>query len=373
MDKRIKIGILSLLGVGSAVVFGQTVPFGSADVQGKAFTDNLELIEYQDIGTKNLKGIWEPTEDEYKEVYKYVHGEDMVNWQLPDGTPMCLDRDGKQYNCVPHWKQEFENAKIRGEIQEGVRENMINGDKLLRGDVRLTKAKNSFDLLALFKGLILTAIGAVEFEDHFTEASANPCLDDHTPDTTGTGWTVNQTTEVLNCLLILASTDDLGPADAFTNEGELNETDDVMSSPDVIVQIDTVNGDTNDDTNHICCRMQDADNMYCVLFNESSSDLYENTAGTWATIDTSGGGIADGSTVELICNGSTISVEDDGAEILTATDTTISVAGKSGIGMGNIIISTHDMSGQVVDDFISTVTAAAPVTGAKKQSVIWFD
>ncbi len=330
------------------------------------FTQNLEAIDYSSIGQKDNKGIWIPTEKEFEEIYQYVYGFNMVNWQLPDGTSMCgVGREAT--NCVPHWEQQFENAKFRGELMKGVKANSVNGDIYFLDLQQISKKFNYKNLVKRFFEYIIETVYAaeIEFEDHFTVGATVP-LQTHTPDTTGTGWT--DLINVGTCNLYINSVGDyVYGADsrssggcANDNEGELNEGDDTMSGADYEISIFLEFGDTSDHMSQICCRIQDANNMYCIRYNSSDADLYIRDGGSWSTIDTGSAGVATNSTLVLKCIGTTISVEDDSVEILSASDATHSSAGKIGLGMGAVIVGTDGMNFQAIDDLVVTVAGAPP-------------
>ena len=364
---------LVILIFGSAVLAAGTQPITLEEREWRSFTDNLIAIEYQHQGKKvgelkNLKGVWKPTKNDFKEIYKYTYGYDLVPWQKMDGTEMsplqCRLKDGEEIikpngkceleriNKIPQWEQEWNNNIERGKFKGDIL-------KELRDDTPKEVDKN--DSFGWLKNLIkkVYAVG-VEFHDTFTD-SGN--LQDAIPDTVGTGYTEiievdGGDVRIINSRLEPNAT---GCGGFGASCGALCETDDTMSGANYIVEIYQTNGDTSDDTNQICCRIADASNMYCVKFNETGSNLYERVAGSWSTIDTAGGAIADTSTLELICNGTSISVEDDGSEILSATDDSHTSAGKAGVGMGAVITAADDFSSQALDDFVVTTTAPPTV------------
>lgn len=349
----------------------------------KGFTDNLENINYKHEGKlvkeiKDEKGIWQPTQEDFIEIYKYVYGEDLVVWQKLDGTEMCpIQAKGRGRSpCVPHWQQELNNTKERGKeniiqgLMEGVIENEVDAD-LLYSIQPISKKKFDFKkwISKLFQSVFAAAI---EFEDHFT-VDSDIDLKDHTPDTTGTGWSVIIDLTISRHIRVNSLLNLIDPSGAEANGGLLYEGDDTMSGANYTVSILQVNGDTLDDTDIMCCRIQSANDMYCLEWNEAASDLYERVGGGWSPIDTNGGGIADTSIVELICEGTSISVEDDNSEILSATNSSHSSAGKAGIGLGAVITFGDDFSAQKLDDFMVTVEEALPEEEpTKKQSEFWF-
>jgi len=361
------------------------------DIEWKDFTDNLIAIQYEQEGKsirelRDRKGIWKPeTEKQFEKIYQYVYGNDMVMWQKLDGTEMCVQPDGKRENCVPHWKQEFENAKERGELQmdiikglrNGVRKNSVNGD--VYNDVYSfgfkPVSKNKFSLKNLILGLIKKAMAyGTEFEDHFL-LGVDILLADRTPDTTGTGYTSLLIRGAsCNGITVEEDRDNIYPrtsgSTCGSNEGEIVSEDNTLSNASYKVSILSVSADTFNDTDTLCCRIQNLNNMYCVVFNETDSNLYIYEGGSPSTIDTAGGGIADGSTVQLICEGSSISVEDDNVSILSATNSTFSAAGKAGVGMGSTMLTTDDVDYQELDDFKVSVTASVSAAEELIQPII---
>lgn len=196
----------------------------------------------------------------------------------------------------------------------------------------------------------LTCEPTLVFSDSFN-VSSDTYLQSHTPNV-GTGWTllIEQKSSGSSYLSAYASGDQLRRSTCAGNEGALYQTD-ALSNADYEVQVTQINGDNGDDYDLLAARIQDANNMYVLLWNESSSTLYRRVSGTWNIIDGPVSGIGDGSTVILKVQGSTISVTDDGATKLSAVDASHSAAGRAGIGMGGVITSTADCSSQRLDNF----------------------
>lgn len=370
--KKFKNWIIALI-LGATVLAVGTQPITPEEIKWKKFTDNLVNIEYKHCGKdikklKNIKGIWRPTEQEFEEIYQYAYGFDMVNWQLPDGTPMC--GIGKEaINCVPHWKQEFENNKFRGNKQgnilsglRNVRKNEVNADIY---DIRLiSKKQNNF---VLMDWLIQKVFAGVEFEDHFN-VGADTKLADWTPDTTGTGYTLLERKGAVCDLYIDSATDDLDAGESsttggcFSSEGGVIEGDDTMSGANYTVEVTQTNGDTSDDYNWLLCRIADSGNYYIARFNETDTAIYrEEGSSCWGSGAGAGAGIADGSIVTLDCNGTSIRLLDDDVENLAFTNSAHAGPGKAGLGMGATDCATlGDVSAQQLDNFIVTVSGAPP-------------
>lgn len=203
---------------------------------------------------------------------------------------------------------------------------------------------------------------AVIFSDTFTEAS-NLTLASHTPDT-GTSWT--QLIATGTDLAIDAGTDtlDASVATGGLSDGALYTADATYSTADYEAQVTAVVADTGDDPCILAVRIQDANNMYAVRFNNTDCQLYKLVASTWSTVGTAGAGVADGSVVKLQIIGTTLKFFDDGVEIKSETVSDHSGAGKAGIGMGALMIAGDDMSSQEMDSFsVNTLAATAAVTG----------
>lgn len=385
--KRKIVWFLTAIGI-LTIAFGATQPITPNQQKWKAFTDNLIAIEYRHNGTpveelKNIKGIWEPTEKEFEQVYEYVYGDDMVVWQKLDGTEMCpLQTDGTgRIPCVPHWQQEFNHAKQRESLRNGVRENKVfEADTY---DLNLQPiSKKGFDfrnwVSKLFQVDYVYAQG-VEFEDHVTYTPVRSC-EVAIPDTTGTGY--NEIILVGEGYMYWGGSQfDMRGGSIDNDEGQLCETQDTMSQVHYVVEIYQKGGDTGDNYNFIACRIQDADNFYALKFNESATYLYSRTTvGGWTDIGGGdGGGIADTSTVKLSCRGTEIKAYDDDVEILSAMNSDHSPAGKAGVGMGALQTATDDGAGQMLDDFVVTIATEPAIippvittdvaTGTDKTSV----
>lgn len=211
---------------------------------------------------------------------------------------------------------------------------------------------------------------ATIFSDTFT-AGADEELAAHTPDT-GTGWTllisVQNGADAPQTFIVCAASDNIMSDDecnggvAANSAGVLYTADTTYDSNNYEVIVTVVTPDTLDDVCIIAARIQDSDNMYAVKFSGTagSGQMYKKVAGSWSTIGSSFNGPAAGSVMKFIVNGSTISVQDDGAEVATANDTSICLAGKAGLGYGAIITSTDDQSSQTFDTFsVNTLTSSA--------------
>lgn len=186
------------------------------------------------------------------------------------------------------------------------------------------------------------------FFDQFTEGWSTE-LSSHTPDV-GSGWTQIYGGSG-STLRVYGTWNRLERNTCGSNEGSLYQTTNTLPSADYEVSVRQVNGDTGDDANILAARIQDINNMYVFRWNESAGYLHKRVGGTWTTIAGPSGGISDGSTVILKVQGSTISVIDDYTTILSVTDTSFGSAGRAGVGMGGVVVSSDDCSSQRLDDF----------------------
>ena len=205
---------------------------------------------------------------------------------------------------------------------------------------------------------------AVEFKDTFVE-TVDKTLANHTPDT-GTGWTpIIRVTAGDESMKVEADTDTVILETGSLGDGVLYETDDVLTEDDYKVEVKVVNPDSGDDYCILAARIQNANNMYALQFNEDVFQLYKRTtAGGWVEIDTDKGGIVvAGDIVYLKVVGTTISAGVNDVEKASVVDESHSSAGKAGLGMGGVIISGGDMSSQEFDDFeVDTIPGFPPGT-----------
>jgi hypothetical protein len=208
------------------------------------------------------------------------------------------------------------------------------------------------------------------FEDTFTEAS-NTTLASHTPDL-GTSWTrlINNSSD----MAINASTDRLDAtlATGSLNDGAFYTADVTYPTADYSAEVLMVNGSTSDDTNTLGVRVVDADNAYYVIFNESFATLFKKVSGTITELNDAVTVPVDGEVVNLEAIGSSIKVYADDVVILSATDSSLTSAGKAGVGIADCFDSRgEDVSDQVLDNFkvYSFAPATPKVTGYNSASL----
>lgn len=198
---------------------------------------------------------------------------------------------------------------------------------------------------------------ATIYNDTFTTASDHD-LGVHSPDT-GTSWT--KIIAVDTSSMIVQASSDTVIGFGGLSDGALFTADATYDSANYYVQVTQTVGDSGDDPCILAVRIQDANNMYAVRFNNDASQLYKCVASTWSTVGTAGAGIANASVVKLDITGTTLTLYDDGVSIKSATVSDHSLAGKAGLGIGAVILAGDDISSQEMDNFsVVTDTAAAP-------------
>ncbi|KKW18517.1 MAG: hypothetical protein UY61_C0081G0003, partial [Candidatus Adlerbacteria bacterium GW2011_GWC1_50_9] len=211
--------------------------------------------------------------------------------------------------------------------------------------------------------------GTVVFQDGFTEAS-DTTLASHVPDTVGTSWTLLiQNTGVT---MRAQATDKVDATATVANAGALYTADGTYPSADYEVKITVDVADSGDDVAILAARVQDASNMYLVTLSTTAAniDLYKEVAGVWTVLGTSNVVIAVGDTIKLRVAGSNITVYRDDTLLIAVTDTDITAAGKAGLGIGYVALSTDDadttwdMDDFTVTAYDATLNAAIFASGA---------
>lgn len=199
---------------------------------------------------------------------------------------------------------------------------------------------------------VATRVNDIIFSDTFTEAS-NTTLASHTPDT-GTSWTqlISNGTD----LVISGANDRLDAAatSGGLSDGAFYTADVTYPSADYSAEVTMVTGDTGDDTNTLGVRVLDANNAYYVIFNEAFATLFKKVGGTITELDDALTVPVNGEVVKLEALGTSIKVYADDVEILSATDSSLTAAGKAGVGMGDNFDTSRgeDMSDQSLDTFV---------------------
>lgn len=209
------------------------------------------------------------------------------------------------------------------------------------------------------------------FLDTFT-VSSNVDVTSRSPDT-GTGWTSlwNSSSRFLQCQ---NSDDTLRANGNAGGAGFIYTADATYPSANYEVQFKLIQTFSSVGPIYVLARIQDQENMYAVRLvpGTGTCQLYKKVSGTWSTLGSLFDAPAANSICKLSVNGTSIKFYDDGVEIASATDSSISAAGKAGVGLGGgaeFVNSTDDIVGgttgqQFLDDFTVTEITASGVTGS---------
>lgn len=194
------------------------------------------------------------------------------------------------------------------------------------------------------------SIPGIHFNDTFTDTDGTN-LTEHTPEI-GTGWAYG---EQRGSVIANITGNNVGPApsDSF-NAGFIILAGEDVPSANYNVSITAVNLDSGDDMTTLVARWQDTNNYYAwMTASNQDRGITKVYSGVATQINTSGCSIpSDGSVLTLSVYDSTISVYDDGILVCSATDSSISSAGKGGFGHGATIADTGgDFSQQESDNF----------------------
>lgn len=211
---------------------------------------------------------------------------------------------------------------------------------------------------------------ALIFSDTFTEATTT-ALTSHTPDT-GTGWTqeVAATGAVAN-----ASGGDYVVASANVTGDDLAvsaQPDPSTADVDVQMTLAALLTGSGSAPFGVFARWADSSNFYGVQIlpaghAEVDAKLYKRVAGTYtvlASVDTTW---ATNDIVKLELRGTAIKVYKNGVEILSATDSSITAAGKAGIYWGQLSPNGSNVNSTWRgDDFSVTEFASGGWTNISK-------
>lgn len=193
---------------------------------------------------------------------------------------------------------------------------------------------------------------ALIFRDTFSDSDGT-LLQNHTPNT-GTGWTrvwnsSGRSAEIDGNIMRSEISD--------ASDGFIYSADVTYPSADYSVQADIDDPDSSDDMNYIIARMTDQDNFYSIRFNEDTLELHKKVSGSWTELDsdTNGGDyVQPGDTVKIEVIGTAIKGYIDGVEVLSATDSDLTSAGKGGFAFGGgneLENSSDDLASQEWDNF----------------------
>ncbi|MBI1833213.1 MAG: hypothetical protein HYR90_00080 [Candidatus Andersenbacteria bacterium] len=229
--------------------------------------------------------------------------------------------------------------------------------------------------------------GSTVFSDLFTTASDTALLS-HAPNT-GTSWTKLLSfgnTTVNNLTVKAADYLQRGGGSGAVNTGSLYTANATYPSANYEVSVQQVQAQPDDDYSSIAARIQDANNFYVFWWSEGGGALGKVVSGASSSLGSTAVSIADGSIVKLRVEGTSIQVYDDSTLLIDATDSSITAAGKAGVGMGALksnLLPSADLTLQRVDSFsVKTIgeddiTAIYSVTNGEltmvsgKELLVW--
>ena len=192
------------------------------------------------------------------------------------------------------------------------------------------------------------------FQDFFT-GSSGTLLENHTPDI-GTSW-VEIIDNGRDIRLGPHPTNNIEVTSNGTDVGTLYQANATYTTADYDVSADVLwsGGDSNY-TRTLAARIQDANNMYTLVYGANIFQLWKRTSGTW-TMLAAGSSYPSGNTsaspyigdnVRLRVQGNVISGFINNTEVVSSTDSDHTNAGAAGVGFGYVNDSSDD-SGTGVD------------------------
>lgn len=196
------------------------------------------------------------------------------------------------------------------------------------------------------------------FSDNFDAGFGD--LAGHTPSTVGTSWSIS----ILNTIHLYVQSYNryVTPQANATNQGSLYVANGTYSTADYEVTANVMfSGGSSDYTRTLAARVQDANNMYALRFSSNVFQIYKRVSGTWTLLGSQTSTLPQGNIsspyigdeVGLKVLGNEISGSVNGTTVLTVTDSSISAAGKAGLGIGYVIVATDDAgTGVGVDNFV---------------------
>lgn len=214
--------------------------------------------------------------------------------------------------------------------------------------------------------VVPTLVSSAMFDDVFEDDDGVE-IDAHTPTPKGIGWTLVFQDDVNADAEIISNR--VQPDSSDGNDGFIYAIDDTIPDADYNVSFTVVGIDSGDDTISIIARYIDNSNFYAVRLSESSgyNILYKFFEGGKTELDTTSlSPPNDGDVILFSLSGDSLKVYwegDEGSivEQLSATDLSLTGAGKAGFGMGQIGSGYGsddvDSSYMIVDDFTVVVLA----------------
>ncbi len=222
-------------------------------------------------------------------------------------------------------------------------------------------------ILLVFFGFASTAKAATFFFDDFDDDHGE--LSTHTPNT-GTSWErlINNGVDIYtqsynNHATVQANT---------ANAGSLYRANGTYSSADYDVSsIVVFSSGGSGYPRTLAARIQDANNMYILRYDNSSVAFYKRTSGIWSLLKSASTSISGntsgspyhGDTVTFRIEGNDLSALVNGSVVATTTDSDHTSAGAAGMGLGYVNISSDDGgTGVGMDNFtVSSINNAPTV------------
>jgi len=212
-------------------------------------------------------------------------------------------------------------------------------------------------IFSLFLGGISCARAEIYFADDF-DVSAITYLNSRTPNI-GTGWT--RLIYHSKNLQVHPANDHVTPESNGTNVGSFYQAEGTYSSADYeVFSVITFSPGNGDYTRSLAARVQSSNTMYLLRFGWGTFEIYKAVNGSWTRLGNTyvyaSGRTASspywGDIVSLRVEGNQISGKVNGVTQLSVTDSDITDAGKAGLGIGYVNVSSDDSgTGVGVDNF----------------------
>ena len=202
-------------------------------------------------------------------------------------------------------------------------------------------------------------------DDKFSGETTLVDLDAHTPDTTGTGWTVLDQTGIRDIRIAGQVGNEFASGEPESSDRTLYTAQGTYPSNDYDVEIDLLSVDTADDLAWLLGRVTDSSNYYAAGFvSTAGTDLYlvKKVAGVVTTLGSADtDGVVNGAVIKLEIRDATKRVFIDNVQKLSDPDDALTSIGEAGVGMGNVRTAGDDLGGAwEMDNFLVTDAGAPP-------------